>query len=173
MGDGGSTAAVTLLSNGELDTLALGQRDPGLLVTNDENVALTGSEGVVNSILDVDDVETTIVALTVGDDTNTTHVATTSDHGDGTSVELDEVSDLASGKVDLHGVVDLDGGVRVADAGKAGLVYKVEMVYEGLHQSQPSDGKLLSNRFVGFILCCHATTMMMCFLSCQRLIHTR
>lgn len=110
------TAAVTLLSNGKLDTLALGQRDPGLLVTNDENVALTGSEGVVNSVLDVDNVETTIVALTVSDDTNTTHVTTTNGHGDGASVELDEVGDLASGEVNLDGVVDLDGRVRVTDA---------------------------------------------------------
>lgn len=99
-----------------LDTLALGQADPGLLTTNDEDVALTRSELVVNRVLDVDDVETTIVALTVGDDTNTTHVTTTSDHGDDTSVELDEVGDLAGGKVDLDGVVDLDERVRVADA---------------------------------------------------------
>lgn len=64
----------------------------------------------------MDDVETSVVALTVGDDTDTTHVATTGDHGDGASVELDEVLNLASGEVDLDGVVDLDEGVRVADA---------------------------------------------------------
>lgn len=64
----------------------------------------------------MDDVETTIVTLTVGDNTNTTHVTTTSSHGDNTSVETDEVNDLASGNVDLHGVVNLDGRVRVADA---------------------------------------------------------
>lgn len=115
-GQGVGSAAVTLLSNGELDTLALGQGNPGLLGTNDEDVALTGSEGVVNSVLDVDDVETTVVALTVGDNTDTAHVATTGDHGDGTSIELDEVGDLAALKVDLDGVVDLDGRVRVADA---------------------------------------------------------
>lgn len=108
-------AAVTLLGNGELDTLALGQGDPGALRTNDEDVALTGGEGVVNGILDVDDVETTIVALTVGNDTNTAHVATTSDHGDGTGVELDKVCDLASVQVNLDSVVDLDQGIGVAD----------------------------------------------------------
>ena len=127
--------AVTLLSNGELrtksvftdngyrrelmaylDTLALGEGDPGLLLADDEDVALTGSERVVNGVLEVDDVETSIVALTVGDDTNTTHVTTTCDHGDNTSVELDEVGDLASGEVNLHGVVDLDSGVGVANA---------------------------------------------------------
>jgi len=98
-----------------LDTLALGEGDPRLLAANDEDVALTGSELVVNGILDVDDVETTVVALTVSDDTNTTHVTTTGGHGNNASVEADEVGDLASGKVDLDGVVDLDGGVGVAD----------------------------------------------------------
>ena len=99
-----------------LDTLALGQRDPGLLLSNDEDVGLTGGEGVVNGVLDVDDVETSVVALTVGDDTNTTHVTTTSGHSDNTGVELDEVGDLASGNVNLDGVVDLDSRVGVADA---------------------------------------------------------
>jgi hypothetical protein len=64
----------------------------------------------------VDNVEASVVALTVSDDTDTTHVTTTSDHDDNTSVELDEVGDLASGEVDLDSVVDLDGGVRVADS---------------------------------------------------------
>lgn len=109
-------AAVALLGDGELDTLALGQGDPGLLGADDEDVGLTGGEGVVDGVLDVDDVETSVVALTVGDDTDTTHVATTGDHGDGAGVELDEVLDLASLEVNLDGVVDLDEGVRVADA---------------------------------------------------------
>ena len=114
--DGVSTSAVTLLSDGELDTLALGQRDPGLVLANDENVALTGGEAVVNGILDVDNVEASVVALTVSDDTNTTHVTTTSDHDDGAGVELDEIGDLAGGEVNLDSVVDLDQRVRVADA---------------------------------------------------------
>lgn len=135
--DGVSTTAVTLLSNAELDTLALGQGDPGLLSTDDEDVGLTGGEGVVNGVLEVDDVETTIVTLTVGDNTDTAHVTTTGNHGQVADLELDKVVDLASGKagnfvsilleipadarlilhlLDLDGVVDLDQRVRVADA---------------------------------------------------------
>jgi hypothetical protein len=64
----------------------------------------------------VQDVETSVVALTVGDDTDTTHVTTTDSHGDDTGVEADEVNDLSGGNVNLDGVVDLDGGVGVADA---------------------------------------------------------
>jgi hypothetical protein len=52
----------------------------------------------------------------VSNDTDTTHVTTTNSHGDDTGVEADEVDDLASGNVNLDGVVDLDGGVGVADA---------------------------------------------------------
>jgi hypothetical protein len=80
------------------------------------NVGLTSGELVVNSVLQVDNVEASVVALTVSDDTNTTHVTTTGDHDDHAGVELDEVGDLAGGEVDLDGVVDLDGGVRVADS---------------------------------------------------------
>jgi hypothetical protein len=64
---------VTLLSNGELenvrtnpeismsgnitylDTLTLGEGNPGLVLSNDEDVGLTGSELVVKSIANVDE----------------------------------------------------------------------------------------------------------------------
>ena len=88
-------SAITLLGDAELDTLALWQGDPGLLTTDDEDVRLTGSELVVDGVLDVHDVETSVVALTVGDNTNTAHVTTTSGHGDHTGIEVDEVIDLA------------------------------------------------------------------------------
>jgi uncharacterized protein YuzE len=63
----------------------------------------------------VDDVETSVVTLTVSDNTNTTHVTTTGSHGNDTSIELDEVGDLAGVEIDLDGVVDLDGRVWVTD----------------------------------------------------------
>jgi len=113
--DGLGATAVSLLGDGELDALALGQRDPWLLRSDDKDVVLTGGERVVYGILDVDNVEASVVTLTVGDDADTTHVATTRDHGDAAGVELDEVGDLAGGQLDLDGVVDLDGWVWVAD----------------------------------------------------------
>lgn len=123
-GNGLGTSAISLLCNGKLDTLALWQGDPRLLRANDEDVALTGSERVVYGILDVDNVEASIVTLTVGDDTNTSHVTTTSRHGDDTSIELDELGDLASGEVNLDGIVDLDGWVGVSDTkGRTSLAF--------------------------------------------------
>ena len=115
-GNGAGALAVALLGDGELDTTSLGEGDPGLLLADDEDVALTGGEGVVNLVLEVDNVETTVVTLTVGEDANTAHVATASDHGDGTGVELDIVGDLAGLEVNLDGVVGLDQGVGEADA---------------------------------------------------------
>ena len=125
-GNGLGTSAVSLLCNGELDTLALGQRDPWLIRADDEDVVLTGSEGVVYGILDVDNVEASIVALTMGDDTNTSHVTTTSSHCDDTSIELDGIGDLASGEINLDGVVDLDAGVWVSDTTRKVLLAFLE-----------------------------------------------
>jgi hypothetical protein len=110
------TSAISLFRNGKLDTLALWQRNPWLLGTDDENVVLTGSESVINGILDVNDVETSIVTLSVSDNTNTTHVTSTSNHGNGTSIELDEIGDLAGLEVNLDGVVNLDCWVWVTDS---------------------------------------------------------
>ena len=110
-----STSAVSLLSDGKLNTLALWQRDPWLLRSDNENVSFTGSEGVVYGVLDVNDVEASVVTLTVSDNTNTSHVTTTGNHGNNSSIELDEFGDLAGGDIDLHTVIDLDGGVWVTD----------------------------------------------------------
>lgn len=98
-----------------LHTLALWQTDPRLFPSNDENVALPRSERIVDCVLDVDNVETTIVAFSVGDHTDTTHVTTASCHCNNTGVEADEVGDLASGQVNFDCVIDLDRRVRVTD----------------------------------------------------------
>ena len=60
-------------------------------------------------------INTSIVSLTVSDDTSTTHVTTTSDHDHVSSVELDEISNFTSLKVKLDSIVDLDGWVWVTD----------------------------------------------------------
>jgi len=114
--DGMGASSVSLLGNGELDTLALWQRNPWLLGADNEDVGLTGSEGVVYRILDVDNVEASVVTLTMSDNTDTSHVTTAGSHGNDTSIELDVVGDFASSKIDLDGIVDLDGWVWVTDS---------------------------------------------------------
>jgi hypothetical protein len=113
---GSSTTTVTLLRDGQLDTLLLGERDPGLVtLTNDKDVGHTGSELTVKGVLDVDNFETTSVTLTVGDDTNAAHVTTSSDHADIANFELDEVGDLGALNIVTDGVVSLDQRIGVTD----------------------------------------------------------
>ena len=124
---------ITLLSNSELDTLALRQGYPGLgALPDDEDVGdadvdvshfvqadnmrhSPGSESALKGVLDVDDVEATDVLLTVHDDTATTPVTTTGDENKVAGIELDEVGNLALLNVETNGVVDLDGGVGETD----------------------------------------------------------
>src|SRR5437868_1496577 len=98
-----------------LDAFSFWQTNPWLFFTNDKHVAFTRGERVVDSILDMYDVEPAIVALTMGDDANTTHVATTRHHCNNTSVKANEVGDLASSNVDLDCVIYLNGRVGVAN----------------------------------------------------------
>jgi len=111
--DSVSTSTVSLLCNRKFDTFALWQRDPWLLRSDNEDVTLTGCERVVNGILDVNDVETSIVTFTMSDNTDTAHVTTTGDHCNNTRIELDEIGDLASREINLDGVIDLNSWVRV------------------------------------------------------------
>ena len=52
----------------------------------------------------MNNVETSIVSLTVRDNTNTAHVTTTSHHSDYTSIEANEVGDLSGSEIDLDGI---------------------------------------------------------------------
>jgi len=65
------------------------------------------------SILEMDDIKTTIVPLTVFDDTNTTQIATAGDDGDVADFELDRVDDLSGLERQLDCVVLLQCWVWV------------------------------------------------------------
>ena len=99
-----------------LDTLALRQTDPRLLLANDEDIGLPSSKLVINGVLDMNNSEATVVSLTMSDDTDPTHIATTSDHSDHTGVKLDVVCNLACSQIYLDSVVDLDDWVWVSDS---------------------------------------------------------
>ena len=98
-----------------LDTLAFRQTNPRLLGPNDENVALSRRERVVDGVFDVHDVEAPIMTFPMRDDTHTTHVASTSRHGNDAGIEPDELGNLPRGEIDLDGIVDRDRRVRIAD----------------------------------------------------------
>lgn len=97
-----------------------GQLDSGLLVADDKDVAKTGGEGVLGLVLDVDNIEVTLVAVAGNNGADTANVTTTSDHHGVANLELEDLSDLASGQVQLNGVVDGNEGIRVADGAAIG-----------------------------------------------------
>jgi len=107
---------VSLLGDGELDTLSLGKGDVRLVaLADDEDISNPGSEDVAISVLDVDNVEGAGMSLTGHDGSHPTGVTSSGDHAQVAGVELDGVLDLAGGDVHLDAVVHPDDGVGVAD----------------------------------------------------------
>jgi hypothetical protein len=102
-------------SRTHLHTLALGQTNPWFVLSNDKHIAFSSGERILNRIFDVDDVEAAIMTFTMRDDAHTTHVTPTCDHGDGSSVELDEIGNLARSQIDLDSVIDFDERIWVSN----------------------------------------------------------
>ncbi len=98
-----------------LHTLALGQADPRLLLTNNEHVVLSCSERVINHILDMHNIEAPVMAFTMGNHTDTTHIAPTSSHSDSPRIKGDELGDFPRRKLNLDRIVDSDSGIRVSN----------------------------------------------------------
>jgi len=111
-----SVTSSTLLNDGQLHTLATRKRDKRVVgLAEDEHIGQTSGESVAHRVLDVDDLEGTDVLLTTDDDTDAASVTTTSGHAKVANLKADKLLDLASGKVDLDGVVHVDLRIRVAD----------------------------------------------------------
>lgn len=106
----------SLLNERKLDTFTLRKRNSrSLAITNDKAVGDSSGERVTRSILDVSDVEGTLMSLDGLEDTDSTNVVTAGKHDSGTVGELDNGADLTAGEVDLDRVVEADVGVREAD----------------------------------------------------------
>lgn len=107
---------ISLLQDGQLHSLALGQSDlRGLSRSNDEHVLLASGEGVARGVLDGHDVEGARVVLYVLHGAHTTGVASLGDDGQLASLEVDVVQDLASLDLHLDHVVHTDGGIGVSN----------------------------------------------------------
>ena len=96
-----------------LNTFALGQTDPWLLPADNEDIGLTGSERIINSVLDMDNIETSIVTFAVRDHSHSSHIAPSRGHSNDSSIEADEVGDLARSQINLNSIIDLDGRIRI------------------------------------------------------------
>jgi len=109
-------AEFVLLLDAALHAVALGQIDVAVpvLISDDKHVGNTSSEIVSTLVLQVDDIKTAQVLLTVNDLTNTSDVLTTANHGNGTSLELVVLNHFASGDIDLDNVVYPEVGISKA-----------------------------------------------------------
>jgi len=81
--------------------------------SDDENIGLTSGERVALLVLDGNNREGSIVLLEVDKLSNTPSIVTLGDHDHSAHLELVDIRHLASGDVNLHGVIDLDIRVRV------------------------------------------------------------
>ena len=109
-------ANVTLLNDGEADTLILGERDERLVfVTQNEDVRGQSGPDLTTRVADLDDLLSSGVGFPGEDDTDATDVVATGGHAEVSDVEFDESNDFAGGEVDLDDVVLTDVRVGVAD----------------------------------------------------------
>lgn len=125
---GACLALLSLLHNAELDTLATGDGDPRLsTLSNSEHITHTSGKLVPCRICHVDDIKTSLMLLTMLNDTNTPSVSPTSNHDDVANVKFYELNHLACLKVDLDSVIRLDERIRVPIKFKLSLL---ELKYE-------------------------------------------
>jgi hypothetical protein len=116
-----------------------------LNVTTARYVDAPRSESTVKGVLYMNNIETTDVLLAMYNNTRTTHVTTTSDHNDVAGLEVDEIDNLVLLKIELDGVVRLNGRVRVSDG--------TAIVGDNVGNAFVADGNLANlEEFVGSLL---------------------
>lgn len=91
----------------------LGIPYPWLFLADHKDVRFSSSEGVVDRIFDMHDIESSIMAFSVCDDSYTAHVATTRNHSNDSSIKAYEVGDLARCEFNLDRIIDLNSWIRV------------------------------------------------------------
>jgi len=106
---------VALLRDRQADSTICRQGHHGILpLPNDKHIAQTCGERMPSCVLDVDNVERTRMMLAMPNDTDTTYVTTSSHHTKIAWLELDEISDLPSLKIQYNRVMYLDVRVRIS-----------------------------------------------------------
>ena len=96
-----------LLQVSHIDTVILWQADQGFLaLSNDEDVADSSGKLFAMGVLDVDNIETAQMSLSVKDGADSANVVSTGDIGQASDFELQMVNDLVGGQIELDGVED-------------------------------------------------------------------
>merc|ERR1719167_286904 len=107
---------VSFFSNSKLDTLAFGERDVWFVtLSNDKDICQPSSESMSVAILDMDNVERTLMSLPGHNSSHSSTVSSSSDHAQVSSVKSDCVLDLATCNVYLNTVMHPHCWIRVTD----------------------------------------------------------
>ena len=113
--------SLSLFEDSFLDTFSGGKFNPRFLaLTDDNNVAESSSEGVSLGILDMDNIEGTLVFLDVLDDADSSNVVSVLDETNVAGFKMGEGLDFASCNIVLEGITDLD--FRVGESDCSGIV---------------------------------------------------
>ena len=108
--------AVTLLNNAQLNTARRGKLDQRrVALANDEHIGGTGGKPLATVITNMDNVERSLVLLSVLHNTDTPQIRPPSDHALLPVLELGMVDNLVGFEVELDSVIDPDGRVGVTD----------------------------------------------------------
>jgi len=92
----------SLLGKGELDTFSFRQADSwGLAISDDEDVANSGREGVTLGVLDVSDIVSTKMSLDGLENTDSSNVVSSGEGNSASVHELDNAVNLVGGEVEL------------------------------------------------------------------------
>ena len=106
-----------LLQNGQLDSLPLGQRDERRIgrVPNQKDILLSGRERLSLIVAKRDDVEGAGMLLHMKNGPHAPTVSALGNHRQLADLELDKLSGLSGGDVDLDHIIDFDQRVGVAN----------------------------------------------------------
>jgi hypothetical protein len=105
-----------LFQRSSLDTLVAGERHQRLVsLSNNEHIANSSSKALSSCILHMNDFKTSGMFFSGGNNTNTTQIATSRNSAEVSHFEFHESIDLASLKVKLDSIIDLNVGMRIAD----------------------------------------------------------
>lgn len=129
-----------------LDILAPDQRIMQGIRTKQD---VLSSKRPVERILDMHDIKATNVPLTMCDNTGTTHVTTTSDHDNISSVKWNKIDDLVLFNIKLDSVIDTDQGIRITNCSA--------IVSDDVRDTAVTDSNLANlKEFVAGFLRCNA-----------------
>jgi len=109
-------SSISFFSNSFPDTFISGQANHSLVTfTNNEDVSSSGSERVTGRVLDVNDIKSTRMSISGGDNTDSAQISSADDHREVTGIEFDPVLDSAGSKIDFDSVTRFAFWVGVSD----------------------------------------------------------